>query len=288
MKKAVLFLIFNRPDTTQRVFEAIRAVKPSRLYVASDGARSSKDGEAAIVNETRELVLNNVDWDCKVKTLFRNKNLGCRVAVSGAIEWFFENEEDGIILEDDCLPSQSFFGFCEELLDHYKDNKKIMHISGDQFIQDFKSKDSYYFAKIQHCWGWATWADRWEKYGIDLKDYNEKNIEKFSENKNVQKYWLNILLEMRNNKIDSWAYQWAFKIVQNSGLCINPALNLISNIGFGLNGTHTIDDKNPLANMKTYEIKKIIHPDDIKLDIRAVDYIYQNHFEINYNGEIIE
>jgi len=281
MKKPVLFLIFNRPDTTQKVFEAIRSAKPPRLYVASDGARFSKEGEKDIVEKTRKLVLNNIDWDCEVKTLLREENAGCRKAVSEAITWFFENEEDGIILEDDCSPDQSFFKFCEDLLGYYKDNKKIKHISGDQFIPGFDNGSSYYFAKIMHCWGWASWADRWKLYGINLEDYSEKNIEKFSDDENVQKYWLNILRTMKKNSVDSWAYQWAFRIVEHDGLCINPSVNLISNIGFDISGTHTVDAMNPFANMKTYEMENIIHPKSLDVDVVAVDYIYQNHFGIN-------
>lgn len=281
MKKAVLFLIFNRPDTTQKVFEAIRQVKPPRLYIASDGARIEKEGELDIVEKTRRLVLDNIDWECEVKTLFRDKNLGCRIAVSDAISWFFNQEEDGIILEDDCLPSRSFFTFCEDLLDYYRDNKKIMHISGDQFISNFDNGASYYFGKIMHCWGWAGWADRWKYYGNDLMEYDLKNIEKFSENKDVQKYWLDILQKMKDSSINSWAYQWAFKIVEKEGLCINPSENLISNIGFVENSTHTSDSTNLFANLNIYEMNRIIHPKKIEIDYNAVNEIYRDHFGIS-------
>ena len=129
LNTAVLFLVFNRPDTTRQVFEAIRKAKPPRLYVAADGPREDHPGEDEKVREIRDYVMNNIDWDCEIKTLFRDKNLGCKYAVSGAITWFFENEEMGIILEDDCLPSQSFFWYCEELLKKYKDIDTIMHIN---------------------------------------------------------------------------------------------------------------------------------------------------------------
>jgi glycosyltransferase involved in cell wall biosynthesis len=282
MKKAVLFLIFNRPETTQKVFEAIRAAKPPRLYIASDGARLGKDGELEEVEKTRNLILDNIDWKCEVKTLFRDKNLGCRKSVSSAITWFFEQEKDGIILEDDVLPNKSFFKFCEELLDKYANNKKVMHIAGHRYAPNFIDNSSYYFAKIQHCWGWASWADRWKYYGTDLNSYSEENLKKFSSNLSVQKYWKDILSKMQNNEIDSWAYQWAFKVVEREGLCINPSENLVSNIGFGEKGTHTIDENNPFANLVTYEIKEIIHPNKIELDQKAVNYIYQDHYGINF------
>lgn len=283
MKKAVLFLIFNRPDVTKEVFEQICLVKPPRLYIASDGPRKERVGEEGVIEKLREDVLAMIDWDCEVKTLFRDENLGCRKSVSSAITWFFEHEEDGIILEDDCLPHPSFFTFCENLLDHYKDDKRVMHISGDQFISDFDNGASYYFAKVQHCWGWATWADRWRYYGSDLKEYSEKNLKKFSSSANVQVYWGDILKKMKDGEIDSWAYQWAFKIVENDGLCINPVKNLISNIGFDIDATHTSDQNHPCANMQTYSIEKIIHPQKVIIDENAVAEIYEKHFNINLN-----
>ncbi|EKE20712.1 MAG: hypothetical protein ACD_7C00502G0002 [uncultured bacterium] len=281
MKKPILFLTFNRLDTTQRVFEEIKKAKPPRLYLASDGAREDKEGEKEIVQKTRDFILNNINWECEVKTLFRDKNLGCGPAVSGAITWFFENEKDGIILEDDCLPHPSFFNFCEELLDYYKDNKKIWHISGDQFVPNYDNGASYYFAKNMHCWGWASWADRWSQYKFDLTNYDENNINKFSENKNVQEYWKGVLDRVKNGEVNTWDYQWAFKIIEKDGLCINPSKNLISNIGFGENSTHTSDKDNPLANMLAYDIGGIVHPKEIKTDQRAVNYIFKDHFGID-------
>lgn len=281
MEKAILFLIFNRPETTKRVFDAIRYARPPRLYIASDGPRLSKIGEAEVVKKTRKMVLDKIDWQCEVKTLFREENLGCGKAVSSAVNWFFSQEKEGIILEDDCLPGQSFFKFCENLLDHHRDNKQVMHISGDQFIPDFNNGASYYYAKIQHVWGWASWADRWKYYEFDLKNYSDDNIKKFSDNENVQKYWLDILDLMKKKQIDTWDYQWAFKVVEMDGLCINPVKNLISNIGFGAGGTHTTDIDNPLANLETYEISNILHPEKNFIDQVAVNWIYKNHFGIN-------
>lgn len=282
MKKAVLFLIFNRLDTTRRVLAEIRKARPPRFYIACDGARKNREGEAEVVAELRKFVLDGIDWNCEVKTLFREENLGCGKAVSGAITWFFENEEDGIILEDDCLPNPSFFRYCEELLDYYKDNKKIMHITGSQFIPNFDNGASYYFAKIMHCWGWASWRDRWAQYNFSLKDYEEDNIKNFSRNRNVQNYWLNILKKMKNEEINTWDYQWVFKIVEKDGLCINPAKNLISNIGFCESSTHTADKNNPYANLPTYDLGKIVHPPKVEIDQKAVDYIYQHHFGISF------
>lgn len=282
MNKAVLFLIFNRMDTTQKVFEQIKLARPPRLYIASDGARVDKINEEKTVEKIRRWVLENIDWQCEVKTLFRDTNLGCGKGVASSISWFFEQEEDGIILEDDCVPSQSFFTFCEELLDYYKENKRIWMISGDQFIPNYKGEASYYFTKIPGTWGWATWADRWAQYKFDLNNYDKKYIKNFSNKKEVQKYWVNILNKMKTGKIEAWDYQLTFEIVKNNGLCINPSVNLISNIG--IDGTHFIDDKkNPLLNIPTYECEKIKHPAKIDFDYESVDWIYKNVFCIKKN-----
>ncbi len=198
MKKAVLFITFNRLDYVKETFEQIRLAKPPRFYIASDGPRENVEGEAEKVQEIRDYILSNIDWDCEVKTRFLEKNTGgCAYGVSGAITWLFEHEDDGIILEDDCVPSQSFFTYCEEILDKYKDDKRIWHITGYAPVDDVNIKESYYFSKIQHCWGWASWADRWKFFTLDLKDYDRKNLKKFSENKDVQRYWSNILNMMQ-------------------------------------------------------------------------------------------
>lgn len=283
MKKTVLFLTFNRLDTTKQVFEQIKIAKPPKLYLASDGPRKNKKDEAETVKTVRNWLLENINWDCEVKTLFRDENLGCGKAVSSAITWFFEQEEDGIILEDDCLPNQSFFKYCEELLDYYKDNKNVWVISGDQFVEDYNNNASYYFAKIMHCWGWASWADRWKHYQFDLKDYDEKVINNVSEKKYIQKYWLNILNTMKEHKVDTWDYQWALEIIKHNGFCINPSVNLVSNIG--LVGTHYENaEKNPMMNLPTFEIEKIIHPNKVEFDIPAVNYIYEKVFSIKRPG----
>lgn len=265
MKKAVLLLTFNRLEYTKKVFGQIAIAKPPRLYLASDGPRAYKDGEKELVEDIRKYLLENINWECEVKTRFLETNSGgCGNGVSRAVTWFFDNEEDGIILEDDCVPNQSFFYFCEELLDYYKYDKRVWHISGNQFVKNFNNKTSYYFAKIQHCWGWASWADRWKYFKIDLTGYDEKYIKRFSKDKNVRNYWINILNEMKRKEVDTWDYSWTFCIIKNNGFCINPSKNLVSNIG--VNGVHFENNSdNPLLTLNTYNIDKIIHPKKNKL-----------------------
>src|SRR3989304_2636082 len=150
----VLFLTFNRPEETKRVFEEIKKAKPKQLFIASDGPRESRPEEKIVITELRAHLLKNIDWRCKIKTLFRDKNFGCRKSVSGAIDWFFSHVEKGVILEDDCLPSQSFFRFCQELLERYKDDKRIMQISGTNVEGISKIEESYFFSRTYNVWGW--------------------------------------------------------------------------------------------------------------------------------------
>ena len=243
LETAVLFLIFNRLNTTKRVFEAIKKAKPPRIYIASDGPRDNIKGENEIVLEVRNYVLSNIDWNCEVKTLFRDKNLGCKYAVSSAISWFFENEKQGIILEDDCLPSQSFFWFCEELLNKYKDDMRIWHIGG--YKHPYLKGDifSYNFSRFTQIWGWASWSNRWKYYDVSLSLFRKyKNLlfdyEFFLKNyENISRF--KILQKLLEGKIDTWDYQWNFTVRVNSGLAIRPSVNLVRNIGFGIDATHT-------------------------------------------------
>ncbi|MCL2792951.1 MAG: nucleotide-diphospho-sugar transferase [Spirochaetaceae bacterium] len=281
----ILFLIFNRLDTTKQVFEKIRSVTPSKLYIASDGPRDNRIGEDEKVKTIREYVFNSIDWNCEVKTLFREKNLGCGKAVSQAITWFFENEEMGIILEDDCLPSSSFFPYCEELLNKYKDDARIFHIAGHNPLTYTKMKYSYYFARIQHCWGWASWRRAWEKYSFDINDLNsfmrQKKINKIFATKADRIYWTNIFIGMAEHKVDTWDYQWTYTIFNNNGICINPSKNLVTNIGFGPDATHTTNDDPSRNNQERYEISKIIHPKEIKINKQLINLINRIVFGIS-------
>ena len=283
MKKPVLLISFNRLDYVQKVFEQIRKAKPPRLYLASDGPREDKEGEKENVEAVRNWLLNNIDWECEVKTRFLETNSGgCAYGVSGAVTWFFNNEEDGIILEDDCLPSLSFFKYCEELLDKYKDEKKVWHITGYGYYKDDKAKETYYFSKIQHCWGWANWADRWKYYNLDLDGYNENDINKLSNKLEVRSYLKRIFNILKNSKHkDSWDWQWSFIIGAHNGYCINPYKNLVSNIGT-TGGEHYNGEEDPThsLNTKTFEIEKIIHPKKIKYNWKAINYIYKYHYVI--------
>lgn len=283
---AILFLVFNRPNTTQKVFNVIRQIKPSRLYVAADGPRQLKKGEANLVSKVREIA-TKVDWPCELKTLFREKNIGCKHAVSNAISWFFKCEEQGIILEDDCLPHLDFFPFCENLLQKYAKDMRVSMITGDNFQNGIQRGDgSYYFSRYSHIWGWASWRRAWKNYDVNMSYWpNWKNSEEwlnqFSNNEE-RRYWEKIFDKTYNNQIDTWDYQWMASSWFHGGLTATPNVNLISNIGFGVDSTHTSFKNSPLANLSTESLRELIHPMNISRDKGADRYNYDNTFGGKY------
>ncbi|AKD05715.1 nucleotide-diphospho-sugar transferase [Pontibacter korlensis] len=277
MHTPVLLIIFNRAHTTQKVFERIRQVKPKKLYVAADGPRPHVGTDAERCAETRRIV-EQVDWDCEVKTLFQEQNLGCGVAPSRSISWLFEHEETGIILEDDCIPSKSFFWFCQELLDKYKQDTRIMHISGNNYLDGWRrdSDYSYYFSDKVNSWGWATWRRAWQLYDFNLANYPELKNKGYLNgiflNKFEEKYRLSKLEETFTNiqKGDVWDYQWEFTVYSNSGLCIVPEVNLVRNIGFGEDATHTFNLHDKKAKVHEEEIDfPLRHPTFVIRDVES-------------------
>jgi hypothetical protein len=277
LQTAVLFLVFNRPDTTDQVFEAIRKAKPPRLYVSADGPRDDRADEAEKVARVREIA-TAVDWPCEVKTLFQEENLGCNYAVSGGITWFFEHEEQGIILEDDCLPSQSFFWFCEELLNRYKNDMRIMMISGTNLCGHSPGKDSYKYRTFAHVWGWATWRRAWHKYDSELSTYpafkNEKIFSRISNNPLLINFWTSEWDENYYKKRDSWVNPFLFQILLNHSMSIIPETNLIKNIGFGADATHMKSKSDLVSRSRVEEIQfPITHPTHFIQDLRSESFI---------------
>ncbi len=281
LNTAVLFLVFNRLDTTKQVFEAIRQAKPPRIYIAADGARESKEGEEEKVKAVRDYIISNIDWKCEVKTLFREQNFGCKMAVSGAIDWFFDNEEMGIILEDDCLPSQSFFWFCEELLEKYKNDMRIGMISGDNFQNGIKrGEDDYYFSIYNHIWGWACWENRWKKFDVELENIKDSTFLNFiHEKKWTREYWKNIFNGLKNYKVNKiWDYQWTFTMWDNHWLTALPNVNLVSNIGFGVDATNTFQENFKFAKLVSYDFVLKNHPKEIIQNKKADDFTDKTMF----------
>lgn len=239
----LLFIVFNRPESTERVFAAIRRQRPARLYVAADGPREHKDGEAALVERTRALA-TRVDWPCELKTLFRADNLGCGNAVSTAISWFFDQEEAGIILEDDCLPHPDFFPFCEGMLRRHRDDERVLSVSGNHFLpHQLHLPQSYYFSKYVQIWGWATWRRAWRGHDLGLGQRDDAGwmslLDQVHPIKAEADYWKHIYRALKAGLIDTWDFQLMFDGWHRGGLHAAPARNLISNIGYGPDATHT-------------------------------------------------
>ncbi len=239
----ILILIFNRKEKTRTLFEKMREIKPKQLFISADGPREEKQGEKEKCRATRA-ILEDIDWDCEVKKLYRDKNLGCKNAVYGGISWFFEHVEQGIILEDDCIPDNSFFLFCEILLEKYKDNPRIAHITAHNPIHRSNDTNSYFFSKQVLVWGWATWRDSWRQMDIEMENLEDfvmqGRLEEYSSYKPARKYILDKWQSVRNGTLNSWAYPWAFSCFLNDSLAIIPSHNLINNIGFDEEATNTI------------------------------------------------
>ena len=255
----ILFLVFNRPEPTQEVFNVIKKLKPKYLYIACDGPRKGKPEEAKLCQMVQQIV-TQIDWDCELKTLFRTQNLGCGLAVSQGINWFFSEVEYGIILEDDCLPSPSFFPYCEELLIRYKEVQKVMMISGFNQNKIWESPYSYFFAYFGSIWGWATWRSSWEKYDYDMSSFDEDHIygvlkDKICMPETYIETRINLLKKVRDKEIDTWDFQWSYARFINQGLSIVPRHNAISNIGFGEEATHTKNSADKMSKFPLYEIK---------------------------------
>lgn len=283
----VLLIVFNRPTITKAVFESIKEVKPKKLYIAADGPRKNREGEAQKCEEVRKIV-RSVDWECEVYTDFSSENLGCKQRVSSAINWFFMHEESGIILEDDCLPHKSFFAFCGELLERYKDNHRVGMISGNNFqFGKIKNNHSYYFSRYTHTWGWATWRRAWVTFDLELKDY-PKNKEKALEwlkDKRARIYWDTIFTDIYTGQMDKmglsvWDYQWTYAAFLNNFISIMPSVNLISNIGFGEDmSTHT-KRKGKFSFMQTYEMEfPLMHPESIAANGKSDLLTQKNNYQ---------
>ena len=282
MQTALLFLVFNRPDTTIQVFKKIRQAKPPRLYVASDGPRDGNNDDKKKVTKVREIA-TKVDWPCEIKTLFRDKNLGCKKGVSTAITWFFEHEEQGIILEDDCVPNLDFFTFCENLLQRYDKDERISTITGNNF-QDgkWRGNASYYFSKYNHCWGWATWRRSWKNYDGDIKFWSKWSNSNawldFISDKVERRYWQNIFDRVHSGQVNSWAYPWTASTWYKEGLTITPNVNLVSNIGFGENATHTTSKKDKFMELPVNSLGALMYPKKVEKNIEADNWTFNHHY----------
>ncbi len=276
----VAFLIFNRPDTTARVFSAIANARPPKLLVIADGPRANRPGEAERCAQTRAII-DRVDWDCEVMTNFAEANMGCKMRVATGIDWIFQQVEEAIILEDDCLPEQSFFRFCEEMLGRYRDNPRVGMVSGGnlQFGHQ-RGEGSYYFSRYAHIWGWATWRRAWNHYEREMPRWpafrDQGWLNQLFDNQGERDYWQASFELVHSGKLDTWDCSWTFASLINGLVQVVPNVNMISNIGFGPEATHT-HVVGIHADMPTRPITfPLKHPDFVLPDLEADRYISED------------
>lgn len=282
MKTPVLLIAFNRPEHTQKTFEQIRRYAPKQLFIAVDGPRNGVYGDQNKIKDVQRRTIQSIDWDCEVKTLVRDQNLGAGINSYKAIDWFFEHVEEGIIFDDDCVADPSFFTFCEQMLDTYRDSKEVMHIAGCNFLKK-KIKNEYFFSKYNPVWGWATWKRAWKNYDftIDFQEHELVEMSSFYQlNKKEKVYWNTTFNSVSHQKRKStWDYQWTYHIWKNQGICITPGKNLITNIGFDETATHSTDIYFSTANLPT---KELVLKDTTKKNIAILHrydrIIFHNHY----------
>ena len=268
----VLLLAFNRPEQTAQVVDAIRTWNISRLYVAADGPRPNRGEDVALCQRTRSLILDELAH-LDIETLFRDRNLGCGQAVSSAIDWFFDNEEAGIILEDDCVPDASFLPFCQELLDRYRDSPEVMMISGNNFLFDSPMPpDEYRFLGHTHVWGWATWRRAWKHYDFSMGRWPALRAttwlaEVCGGHADAERYWRQTFDDVHSGINDTWDHQWTYSMWLRNGLSITPGRNLVTNIGFHDQATHTPDRPSWYTRVIHGAIEfPLRHPETIRSD----------------------
>ncbi|WP_291493528.1 hypothetical protein [Desulfurella sp.] len=285
LNKPLLYIPFKRLQIVAKVFEQIGKVKPYKLYIFSDGPRNEE--EKIKVNKVRSYIINNIDWDCEVKTMFMDKNLGAAFGVNSAIEWFFSNEDEGIVLEEDCLPSDSFFRFCSELLDLYRDNKQVGIIQGFNPFPKENYPYSYWFSKYDIKWGWATWKDRWQYQDIYTKDWQKVRktdfLDKVSNNNiMIRLWWSAIFDEIHRHPNITWDTQFTYQFLKRDLLALTPKNNLIIHIGYGDEAyTAKFNIPNYIRNLGLQEIEfPLTHPRELITDSNYDKLVEKIHYEI--------
>ncbi len=284
----ILVIAFNRPDHLSVLINRLREVQPTKIYLAVDGPREGSEGEAEKVAECQQMV-NDIGWECKVTTNFQESNLGCSLGVSTAITWFFENEEHGIVLEDDIIPDPSFFSFCEELLTRHQNDPQVFAISGCNFVppEHIETQGAYRFSQVPHIWGWATWRDRWAQYRLDIDGWREglpalKLWAKSGHSIPAAVYWAGTFGLLARKEIDTWDGQLVYLCMKTGMLTATSNTNLIENIGFNEQATHTLVDRDELQPIIPISFPTI--PPRVQLDKRADSWTRKNHFRATWRG----
>lgn len=290
----VVLFIFNRPKTTRKVFEAISRAKPRRLYIVSDGPRANRSDDRSLVEKCREIVAK-VGWECEVKTKYSDENLGCKLNVVGGLDWVFSQENEAIILEDDCVPTLGFFDFCEEMLGRYRDNPRIGSISGSNLedVSPLQTDLSYWFSKYPEVWGWATWKRAWAQYEVDLAvvpaSARSEIVNERVQSPAERRYWNSRFNSVASGKLDTWDYQLAFMHWRNNLLSVIPSVNLISNIGFGPDATHTVSPPAATLQLTPGKLRwPLTGPTAVRPFQDYEEMVVRNRFSLGVTRWIIE
>ncbi len=290
MDTPILITAWRRVEKLERLLLAIKKNKPKKIYFSCDGPRKNIYSDSILIKDVKATFDKLINWDCDVYKLYNDENLGCRGAMIKAINWFFEEETEGIILEDDCIPSKDFIPYSSKLLEKYRDNLKIWNISGTNFQRGIIRGDgSYYLSRYFHCWGWATWRNRWRKFDSYVKSWSqakENNLLESIFNDPVEiKYWHNIFEKFYCEKLpDTWDIEWAYTCLANQGYTIIPNQNLVKNIGFDKEATHTKFSIDRQSN--TNLILPIIHPSFLTQNNIADKFTFYNHYGMNFRRRI--
>lgn len=278
----VAFFVFNRPIPTARVFAQIRKARPAKLLLVADGPRATHPDDAERCRAVRQ-ILAGVDWPCEMAMNFAEKNLGCYQRVSSGLDWVFSQVEEAIILEDDCLPSDSFFSFCSELLERYRDDARVMHIGGSNFQNGIKhSPYSYYSSRLSHIWGWATWRRAWSEYDGEMQEWPEFSLSKrlhhiVQQDRRALQFWTDFFSTVYRKQMNTWDVQWLFTLWQSDGVALLPQVNMVTNIGAGMDATHTFNGHASLS-IPASDIWQILHPPSLEFCEAADRYTFEHHY----------
>jgi len=281
----VLLIVFNRLESALKVLDALRSTQPARIFVAGDGPRADRAGEVERVAEVRARVLREIDWPCEVLTLFQERNLGCCHGPASAISWFFQNVESGIVLEDDCVPDATFFPYCAELLERYATDERVMMVSGNNFLFEKGGliTDSYYFSKYHMIWGWATWRRAWEKFDPEMSEWpnfrKSGRLSHLHPRLDERRFWTRMFDQAHAERVRHiWDFQWLFAMWNHDGTCICPAANLVSNVGYGVDATHTLH-KSRNMDMELARMEfPLRHPAKVRRRLLADNITCDNYF----------
>ncbi len=280
MKTPILLITFNRPDQVRRVLTEIRKQRPTEFYVCQDGAREGNENDKKKCQEVRDVIKELVDWPCNIHTLYHNNNLGCGAGPVAGISWFFEHVESGIVMEDDCLPHPDFFGYCEALLERYKDDERVRFINATLYDDCWKCDASYGFSRYMVTGAWAGWRRTWQGFDLDLKDLDSKafrkHLLKLTGNRGEANWWYSIVKEIQQDerKKSYWDFQMQIHLFRISALTIHPKKNLVSNIGFDGAGTHTLNNQDHRGDRPVYPIMPLTHPKEQIVDKKRDAYCW--------------